>query len=466
MALTHAPEGPRLRRGGGAPPGTAARAHRLRAHGEDPGGPRDRVRGRVGGRRDLEPEARHLRALVLLPQGRAGADPRGRLEDRRPAHQVPPAGRDEGAGPRRGAGLRAPRRVPGLRAGARAARQGLAPAGLRGAEGTAREGGPLRPGAQAPAPDAAAAHRGRDLAHRGGPARHPARPALALRGPRGARLPRARAGRGRRGRDRAGDPRAQPHRRPRRDRPRPRGRQPRGPVGLQRGGGGPGDRGLPRPHDLGGGPRDRLHDRRLRGRPARPHALGRRRAGGAGQGGAAGAGRRPRGAARRGPAPAPGAGARARGGRGRAPGVRGGEGPRPREGPARGRAGAPRARRASSAASSAGASTRGACASGWRPSGSTGRSRPAASASSASPTGCDALFRKGAEGRRAALSRLAASLDGLSPLAVLGRGYALVWDEAAARLLRDAAEVEAGQGLRIRLHRGALRATVVSRETE
>ena len=34
------------------------------------------------------------------------------------------------------------------------------------------------------------------------------------------------------------------------------------------------------------------------------------------------------------------------------------------------------------------------------------------------------------------------------------------------RLLRDAAEVEAGQGLRIRLHRGALRATVVSRETE
>ena len=32
------------------------------------------------------------------------------------------------------------------------------------------------------------------------------------------------------------------------------------------------------------GPRDRLHDRRLRGRPARPHALGRGRAGGAGQG--------------------------------------------------------------------------------------------------------------------------------------------------------------------------------------
>jgi exodeoxyribonuclease VII large subunit len=77
-----------------------------------------------------------------------------------------------------------------------------------------------------------------------------------------------------------------------------------------------------------------------------------------------------------------------------------------------------------------------------------------------------ALFRADAEKRRAALSRLAASLDGLSPLAVLGRGYALVWDEAGQRLVRDAAEVDEGQGLRIRLHRGALRATVLSRETE
>jgi exodeoxyribonuclease VII large subunit len=77
-----------------------------------------------------------------------------------------------------------------------------------------------------------------------------------------------------------------------------------------------------------------------------------------------------------------------------------------------------------------------------------------------------ALFRADAEKRRAALSRLAASLDGLSPLAVLGRGYALVWDEAGGRLVRDAAEVDEGQGLRIRLHRGALRATVLTRETE
>jgi exodeoxyribonuclease VII large subunit len=77
-----------------------------------------------------------------------------------------------------------------------------------------------------------------------------------------------------------------------------------------------------------------------------------------------------------------------------------------------------------------------------------------------------ALWRTGADRRRAALARLAASLDGLSPLAVLGRGYALVWDEAGRRLVRDAAEIDEGQGLRIRLHRGALRATVLSRETE
>ena len=77
-----------------------------------------------------------------------------------------------------------------------------------------------------------------------------------------------------------------------------------------------------------------------------------------------------------------------------------------------------------------------------------------------------ALVRAEIVGRRAGLARLAASLDGLSPLAVLGRGYALVFDEAAKRLLRDAAEVEPGQGVLIRLHRGALRATVSAREAE
>jgi exodeoxyribonuclease VII large subunit len=54
---------------------------------------------------------------------------------------------------------------------------------------------------------------------------------------------------------------------------------------------------------------------------------------------------------------------------------------------------------------------------------------------------------------------LAAYLHQLSPLAVLGRGYAIV-EDAARHVLRSAAETAPGEPLKIRLHRGELDAVV------
>ena len=74
-----------------------------------------------------------------------------------------------------------------------------------------------------------------------------------------------------------------------------------------------------------------------------------------------------------------------------------------------------------------------------------------------------ALARAGMAARRAGLGRGAAQLESLSPLSVLSRGYALVWDERG-RLLRDTAEVAVGDGLAIRVHAGRLRAAVTAKE--
>jgi len=55
---------------------------------------------------------------------------------------------------------------------------------------------------------------------------------------------------------------------------------------------------------------------------------------------------------------------------------------------------------------------------------------------------------------------LAARLEGLSPLAVLGRGYAVTWDAARTRIIRDASTLRAGDGVNITLERGSLDATI------
>jgi exodeoxyribonuclease VII large subunit len=67
---------------------------------------------------------------------------------------------------------------------------------------------------------------------------------------------------------------------------------------------------------------------------------------------------------------------------------------------------------------------------------------------------------------RERLARLSASLSSLSPLAVLDRGYALVWKGEESVPLRVARDVERGEELRIRLARGGLRARVEAREDE
>jgi exodeoxyribonuclease VII large subunit len=69
------------------------------------------------------------------------------------------------------------------------------------------------------------------------------------------------------------------------------------------------------------------------------------------------------------------------------------------------------------------------------------------------------------EARRASLTHLLGKLDSLSPLGVLSRGYALVWDGRKERLLRRAADAEVGEEVLIRLHEGALRAAIRSKET-
>ena len=59
---------------------------------------------------------------------------------------------------------------------------------------------------------------------------------------------------------------------------------------------------------------------------------------------------------------------------------------------------------------------------------------------------------------------LAARLDGLSPLAVLGRGYAVCWDSDRTRILRDASTVRAGENVSVTLAKGELRCAVTGHE--
>ena len=72
-----------------------------------------------------------------------------------------------------------------------------------------------------------------------------------------------------------------------------------------------------------------------------------------------------------------------------------------------------------------------------------------------------ALAKRALSARQHRFENLAGRLDALSPLRVLARGYAVAFDERGHALL-SAAQVQPGERLRVRLHDGALDATVTS----
>jgi exodeoxyribonuclease VII large subunit len=61
------------------------------------------------------------------------------------------------------------------------------------------------------------------------------------------------------------------------------------------------------------------------------------------------------------------------------------------------------------------------------------------------------------------IEQLQGRLQALSPLNILERGYALVFD-SEGQLLKSSQQVRAGQEINARLHRGKIRARVTERE--
>jgi exodeoxyribonuclease VII large subunit len=68
---------------------------------------------------------------------------------------------------------------------------------------------------------------------------------------------------------------------------------------------------------------------------------------------------------------------------------------------------------------------------------------------------CDAIIEAKVQDGRERLALAAASLDALSPLGVLQRGYAIAQD-AAGKLVRDAGSVSVGDEVTVRLAKGKL----------
>ena len=64
--------------------------------------------------------------------------------------------------------------------------------------------------------------------------------------------------------------------------------------------------------------------------------------------------------------------------------------------------------------------------------------------------------------RRESLVALAGRLENLSPLGVLGRGYAVCWNGDRTGIVSDASLVEKGDAVHVTLHRGELGCKVIT----
>ena len=72
----------------------------------------------------------------------------------------------------------------------------------------------------------------------------------------------------------------------------------------------------------------------------------------------------------------------------------------------------------------------------------------------------DSAVRRRQHRAAAQFGNVAGRLDTLSPLAVLGRGYAVAWNADKTRALRDAAAVAPGDSIHVTLSRGELHCEV------
>ena len=71
-----------------------------------------------------------------------------------------------------------------------------------------------------------------------------------------------------------------------------------------------------------------------------------------------------------------------------------------------------------------------------------------------------AAVRRRISGMQGRFGSLAARVEGLSPLAVLGRGYSVTWNASRTKIVRDASTLKPGDRVHVTLERGELEATV------